>query len=444
MPPTAYENVLVARQLLRTRQAASILQARALATEAVALAPDYAAAYAVRSVATSQARFYAGLQASEMASARRDAEIAIKLDPTLPEGFTALGSLLGQLADGPGAIKALQRALALRPDDAEARLALGRNLAFSGDVNRAIVELEKAVAFEPLFAAPLHNLVRFYAEADRGNAALLAAKRFRAISPDLADADLVDAAFANSMGQPGRGFLLAKSALARNPRSSYGSIMLVSNAIDLFATDRLTATEWKNAGFQFWPQQAFAGNWAVVADPLLRNRPDETNRFGETSDIAISMVQSGRPTDLVRAFDARFPDVAAYTALAGAHPTTTVLLAHGFEAAGRSGDARVLRDFARAEILREEANGIPLSANAIDWAALLAAEGDRAGALTRLERGLSSAPMRVCRERGIWIGDYRPLAPLFSEPRFAAIKARCRDEINKQRKVAGFPPAVFK
>lgn len=181
-----------------------------------------------------------------------------------------------------------------------------------------------------------------------------------------------------------------------------------------------------------------------MAEPLLRKRPDESNKISETNHIAILMVQSGRPADLVRAFDARFPDVAAFTALSGAEPTSALLLAHGFEAAGRSGDARVLRDFARAGILREEANGTPLSWYAPYCAALLVVEGDHSGALTRLERGLSAAPMRVCSLGGIWIGDFRPLTPLFGEPRFAAIKARCQAEINMQRKVAGFPPAVFK
>lgn len=444
VPPAAYEKVLVARQLLRKSEAASALQARALANEAVALAPGYGAAYAVRSDATSQARWFGEVPTSEMASARRDAETAIKLDPALPEGFKALGRVLWQLQDFEGAIKALQRALALRPDDAGARAQLGRVYASSGDLNRAIVEFEKAAALDPMLASSYSNLARFYATTDRSDAALMNAKRFRAVSPDLAAADSVDSEVALSSGRPGFGFKQARSALARNPRASDSSIMLVASAIDLFATDRLTATEWKNAGFQFWPQQVFAGNWAVVADPLLRNRPDENNKIGETNDIAISMVQSGRPADLVRAFDARFADVAAYTALSGADPTTAVLLAHGFEAAGRAGDARALRDFARAGILRAEAKGLPLSWSAPHWAALLAAEGDRSGALTRLERGLSATPMRVCSLGGIWIGDYRPLAPLFAEPLFAAIKARCRDEINKQRKVAGFPPAVFK
>ena len=42
------------------------------------------------------------------------------------------------------------------------------------------------------------------------------------------------------------------------------------------------------------------------------------------------------------------------------------------------------------------------------------------------------------------IGDDNLLAPLNGDSRFEAAKGRCQAELNKQRKLAGFAPAVLK
>ena len=444
VPPAAYEKVLVARQLLKTGQSTSILRARALADEATALAPAYAAAFAVRSRAASLGVFYGGLDASSLAAARRDAETAIKLDPTLAEGHTAYGYLNLASADYSGTIAAYRRALALKPDDTVPRNGLGNSYLSVGNVNNAIAEFEKVVAVDPLWLSPVLNLIDSYATAGRLDAARDTARRFRVLSPSPADADSVDSVVAFVSGNYGKSLGFANAALARNPALSNMIISRMHSYLGLFAAKRITANEWTNAPSQFLPSQAYLGNWAELAALAQGNDANSMTKPQQMDALALAFSQLSRPADLEKAFDARFANVAAFAA-PDANLSTTLALASAFDAVGRASDARALRDFVRASLTRSEANGTASSANVMSWAMLATAEGDRSGALTRLERGFAAAPMRVCSNGfAIWMGAYRPLAPLFAEPRFAAIKARCQDEINKQRNVAGFPPVVFK
>lgn len=142
-------------------------------------------------------------------------------------------------------------------------------------------------------------------------------------------------------------------------------------------------------------------------------------------------------------FDARFENVAAYLATPTAEEGGAIALAGAFDSVGRSADAKVLRRFARSKMTRAEANGTSVAYNAINWATLLLSEGDRAGALTKLERGIDTAWWPVCTSFP-WIGEQFRLRPLNGDPRFEAVKGRCRTEINKQRKLAGLAPAVLK
>lgn len=103
-----------------------------------------------RERATTLAVGNAGLPVSELAGAQRDAEMAIKPNPGLPDGFTTLGSVLDKTHVYQGAGAALTRAITLKPDDAESRFLLGVRYGDSGNANRAIAELEKLAVSDPL------------------------------------------------------------------------------------------------------------------------------------------------------------------------------------------------------------------------------------------------------------------------------------------------------
>ncbi|MGL4542640.1 MAG: TIR domain-containing protein, partial [Polymorphobacter sp.] len=219
LPPKVYENLLVARQLIRTRQVDALARARALAEAAIAAAPDYAPAHAARSMATVLLTVYGDLAPDPaLGEARAEAETAIRLDPRLSEGYTALGNTLISLNDPTSAIAALSRATKLRPNNSEARMLLGRVLMDNGQVSRAITELELAVASDPLWITPTVNLIRAYGLANQLGKIRALEASFRALSPDPADAELVASDAALATGDYARALQLADAALSRNPK----------------------------------------------------------------------------------------------------------------------------------------------------------------------------------------------------------------------------------
>lgn len=440
VPPAAYEKLLVARQLLRTGQLESILRARALATEAVALAPDHALAYAVKSLATTKAAAYAALPPGAEADARRDAETAVKIDPNLSDGFTALGFAIVDSGRHEEAIGALKRALALKPDNVEARALLGREYLQTGDVNRAQAELAKAAAADPLWLNPTAYYIFSASLGLKLDQARVAAARFRAISPDPAEADLVDFGKTYIVGDYARALAHANAALARNPKLTPARYFKFQALTAMFAFDRVSDAEW------------------AIKPPFYRryysDQPQEAARMVLTNgasawddQLQVVILTFGLDAaTLVRAFDARFANVGTFLASPVAAQfraeNAWLYLAAAFDRVGRQADALLLRKAARARMTYAEANGLAPSNNAVTWAMLLLAEGDREGALTRLERGTAAAWWLVC--NGFpRIGNQKPLASLNGDPRFEAIKGRCRAEINKQRKLAGIAPPLL-
>ena len=440
VPAAAYEKVLVARQLLRTRQADSIAQARVLANEAVVLAPDYAPAYAVRAHSAALATMYLGLPFSAMPIAKRDAETAIRLDPNLSEAHTAMGFVLTQMNDLEAAILALNRAVTLKPDNTEARYWLGRTYVINGQTNQAIAQLEKAVASDPLWAKPVQNLVIAYTQGGRFQDARQVVRHYRAIAPNPADGDFVDSSLSLRSGELARGLLSANAALVRNPQMSNAQEARENALLSMFAHDRLTAAE-LTARSPYLPL-AMAKQWRQVADLALKDGAATWNDPINLYYLAFALMQIDKPTELVRVFDGAFVNLDAYLAAPVAEPFGALTLASAFDSVERPAEARALRNFSRARMIRAEANGTAASVNAYNWARLLLSEGDHSGALTKLERGVNAAWWQVCDSP--WIGDDKLLAPLNGDPRFEAVKGRCRAEINKQRKLAGFEPAVLK
>jgi TolB-like protein len=437
-PAAAYEKLVVARQLIRTRQKDASLHALSLADQAVALAPDYAPAYAVRSRAKVLAFEYNALPRDAIGDARRDAETATRLDPRLSEGFTAASVVWADMGDSGRALAAASRALALSPNDPEAQYLLGVAYFGDGDTNRAIDALEKYVATDPLWPKAFLWLFRAYSDANQTQKIRLAAQRFRAVAPDLADADLVDVYAASCTGEFGRAVRLADSALARNPQMTQAREFQLVSLGEMYAFDHISDDLWRLLPALY--RQAFTGNWQDAVNTAMEGGPGFWSGQNDRSVVSYTLMQLNRPADLIRAFNARFRDVSAYLADPSAEADTALTLSAAFERLGRAPDARALRDFARTRMTLHQAHGAVAATNALNWAKLRLAEGDRAGALATLEEGVAAAWWRVC-SGPIWLGDNWSLAPLRGDPRFEAVKGRCRVEINAQRKAAGIGPA---
>ncbi len=120
--------------------------------EAIKLDPNYAIAYAERAeawewISTRNPSQFA--QAQE--SARRDAQKAVQLAPTLSAAHTALGWIRFAVDwNYAGAVAALRRAEHLAPNNAKAKYRLSQVVLFQGHIEEAIDLARQAVELDPL------------------------------------------------------------------------------------------------------------------------------------------------------------------------------------------------------------------------------------------------------------------------------------------------------
>ena len=152
--PAAFDAYLRGvRQVRSTTNAAEARLPIGTFAEAIRLDPDYALAFAARSLALS---FYAGYfaqtaeQPDALANARADAERAIALAPALGEAHLALALFLNTSLDFAHADGEYERALALAPGDAQVLYHFARRAARTGRSEAALAAAQRSVALDPL------------------------------------------------------------------------------------------------------------------------------------------------------------------------------------------------------------------------------------------------------------------------------------------------------
>jgi TolB-like protein/Tfp pilus assembly protein PilF len=153
--PGAFDAYLRASKTLRSGQGKSSYEsAIAGYTEAIRLDPNYALAYAGRSLALS---LYAGEFVNDTgvrevyAKSEADARQALELAPELAEGHLALARYLGSTPlDYTHAVEAYERAMALAPGDAEVLASSGAYAVVMGRFDAGLAAVRHAVALDPL------------------------------------------------------------------------------------------------------------------------------------------------------------------------------------------------------------------------------------------------------------------------------------------------------
>jgi serine/threonine-protein kinase len=150
--PEAYQLYLRGRHLWSTRTREGILQARQSFEEAIALDPQYAAAYAGLADAWQLLPDYGDVPAREgLARAKTAALRAIALDSTLAEAHASLAAVLDDYdRDRAGAEREYRLAIGLNPGYVTARQWLAIHLADGGRFDEAIAEIERARRGDPL------------------------------------------------------------------------------------------------------------------------------------------------------------------------------------------------------------------------------------------------------------------------------------------------------
>lgn len=435
--PGVYEKVITAKQLVRTVQRSSIERARVMLSEAISADPEYAPAHAALAGATIALwQADAGNMPFSIAfdQARSEAQRAIALDANLADGYSALG--MSEVArDPPAAIRALSRAVALDPRDSLTRVRYANALAADGQLRAAIDQDRRGVELDPLWERVSFNLTEKLVAAGDVSEAKAVVARFRAISPDPAAADSIDANVARASGDYARALHLANRLLAQNSQLSSAEEIRSEVLQKLGAVDELKPSDtfWGGGAGRAVAQRRFGD----AANILLKSGPAIWDEPYDSYLLSLALVQTNRSVDLVRLFSARFTSVDAYTHENFATETTALLLANALRRTGRNDDARLLRSFAGKRMARREMLGLAPAQNAALWAFLLAEQSDRAEAIRLMRAGVKAQWWAACAP--LFLDNWLVPTGLMQDPSFAPIDAACRARRNEQRRLAGMP-----
>jgi len=184
--PEAYSLYLQARHLGRLSSAEGYEQSIALYRQALAIEPDYAAAWdGLADNYNNQTGFGLLPFAEGYALAREAAERALAIEPDYAPAHARLG-LIAMYFDNDLAQAALnfERALQLDPADTDIIRDTASLLQSLGRLNEAIVLLEYGAARDPVNPDGHYNLGIFYISAGRWDEAIASAQTALRLSPD--------------------------------------------------------------------------------------------------------------------------------------------------------------------------------------------------------------------------------------------------------------------
>lgn len=183
----ALERYFIGKQMLEQRNADSLLAAIDYFQEVLSLDPDFALAYSGLADAYMLLPEYtADIDPREIRE-KSDAatEMAISLDPELPEVLTSMGwNTLIHEYDWRGAEKLLRQALEIQSNNTGALHWLSHVLSWQGYHEEALALARKAVSVDPLSRLMQMNLAYILVDAGNFNEALPLARSVIARTPD--------------------------------------------------------------------------------------------------------------------------------------------------------------------------------------------------------------------------------------------------------------------
>ena len=148
---SAFDLVLRARAIGYSGSRMANRQFRELVARAIEMDPNYAAAWALQSDAFRSLAIlgWTEFPDRDLSRAAADAQKAIALAPSEPDGYRALGRVLTVRAEYEQSKDALKRAVEINPSDANALAAWGSAQAFAGEIGGAIESLQLALKLDP-------------------------------------------------------------------------------------------------------------------------------------------------------------------------------------------------------------------------------------------------------------------------------------------------------
>ena len=182
----AYDLYLRGRYHFHRRGETELRRAADYFAQAVARDDRFAPAHAGLADAAALLPIYGAADAdSAFAIARRGAERAVALDPTLADGWTTLGLVHKSVGEWEAGERAFRHALALDPQSSTARQWYGELLLITGHVDAAVAELQQAEQLDPLSPVIASELSYMLGLAGRPEEAEAAAQRGLRLGPEL-------------------------------------------------------------------------------------------------------------------------------------------------------------------------------------------------------------------------------------------------------------------
>jgi len=226
--PEAYALLLQARYLFNHRSQENYQKSAQAYRQAIALDPDYAAAWAglARVIAMQAGYSYIDLDAG-VKEARAAAERAVSLDPGLAAGWASLADIQGyDELDWDGAFESVEKALKLEPSNSDVLVQAARLAGSLGLHAKALAYFEKAVDLDPLNYEALMLLAVAYQQAGRLEIAEKTIRHLLTLNPDFASAHFI---LAYVLLRQGR----AELALTEGERESEAFFRSMSRALSL-------------------------------------------------------------------------------------------------------------------------------------------------------------------------------------------------------------------
>ncbi|HUL54030.1 MAG TPA: TIR domain-containing protein [Opitutaceae bacterium] len=189
--PEAYRLVLEGRYFWNLRTEEGLTRAEAAFGRAIAIEPRFAEAHAGLAgvcVIRAQYTFLDGLggdPAADLERASAEALRATQLDPTLPDGFAALGYVYLMSGKMEESERQFQSALALAPNSALTRDWHGLLEASCGRLDGGLAEFEKAAEIDPLWFINLQMMAWLLRRSQRWEQALAMNERAAALRTDV-------------------------------------------------------------------------------------------------------------------------------------------------------------------------------------------------------------------------------------------------------------------
>ncbi|PZO09397.1 MAG: hypothetical protein DCF27_05670 [Lysobacteraceae bacterium] len=182
----AHDLYLRSLALWQTRGEEELWQAVDLLKQAITIDPDYAQAHAGLALVYGVIAGYSAriTYADANRLARNQAEVALALDPRIPEPFVVLGYLANIEARRDTAQKLFQRGIALGPSYATAHQWQGTALMSAGRLDEALAVTARALELDPLSRVIVQNHAQVLLSLGRNKDAVAACEKAFEFAPE--------------------------------------------------------------------------------------------------------------------------------------------------------------------------------------------------------------------------------------------------------------------